>query len=542
MRRHFLFVMFAFSILPAAAPTMGRQTTPLISAESIIDKAAAQERDLEKRMAGFKPLIETYIQNLDLDRELGVIPKSDKYFLGKLDLSHGIAQKSLLPPQGWSSAILGKIRQMYSVNYLANGFADAILLGSSFDRTNYNFTYVRREFLGEVRCVVFDVVPKRDIESPVAFAGRVWIEDQDFNIVRFNGAFQPSSSSKLYFHFDSWRENAGPGLWLPAYVYTEESDIGYFFGKRKLRFKGQTRLWSYNPPHPNLQNESTSVRVESKNVKDETGAADATVPVDAFRAWEREAEDNVLQRLELAGLLAPEGAVNQVLETVITNLEVTNNIDIQPNVRARILLTTPIESFTVGHTVVISRGLIDVLPDEASLALVLAHEVAHIALGHRLDTKYAFNDRMLFADEDSFKHVAVQHTPEEEAAADSKALEYLKNSPYRDKLPAAALFLRMLDERAPELPALLRPHLGNQLTNGGKVKRMSSLIPQAPALQMSRTDQLAALPLGSRIRVDIWNNTIDLIKAKPVALLSAREKMPFEVTPVFLYLTRQRQP
>jgi hypothetical protein len=58
---------------------------------------------------------------------------------------------------------------------------------------------------------------------------------------------------------------------------------------------------------------------------------------------------------------------------------------------------------------------------------------------------------------------------------------------------------------------------------------------------MSRTDQIAALPLGGRVHVDLWNNNIELVKAKPVPLMSAREKMPFEVTPVFLYLTRQQK-
>src|SRR5438093_3080650 len=117
--------------------------------------------------------------------------------------------------------------------------------------------------------------------------------------------------------------------------------------------------------------------------------------------WERQAEDNIIQRLEKAALLAPSGEVNKVLETVISNLEVTNNLDLYPEVRARVLLTSPMESFTIGHTIVLSRGMIDVLPDEASLAMILAHELAHIALGHRLDTMYAFNDRMLFDDPES---------------------------------------------------------------------------------------------------------------------------------------------
>src|SRR5205085_10740622 len=109
-------------------------------------------------------------------------------------------------------------------------------------------------------------------------------------------------------------------------------------------------------------------------------------PVGPLDVWGREAEDNSIQRMEEAGLLAPDGEVNKVLETVLTSLEVTNTLGIQPEVRARVLLTSPLESFTIGHTVVLSRGLVDVLPDEASLAMILAHELAHIALGHRLDT------------------------------------------------------------------------------------------------------------------------------------------------------------
>jgi hypothetical protein len=333
----------------------------------------------------------------------------------------------------------------------------------------------------------------------------------------------------------------GPGLWLPAYVYTEESDLPYFLGTRKLRFKGQTRLWGYNVGHTNQQNELTTLTVEAENIKDQPQDIDTITPVEATRSWERQAEDNVLDRLQIAGLLAPDGSVNKVLETVVNNLEITNNLDIQPPIRARVLLTTPIESFTIGHTIVLSRGFIDVLPDEASLALVLAHELGHIALGHGLDTKYAFNDRTLFRDEEAFQHFSLVRTPAEEAAADKAGIDYLKNSPYKDKLGNAALFLSALNDRAAELPRLLRPHMGNQLADKGKVKRMADLMPQAPKLETKRTDQIAALPLGGRVKVDLWNNTIELSKAKNIPLQSAREKMPFEVTPIALYLTRQQQ-
>ena len=75
------------------------------------------------------------------------------------------------------------------------------------------------------------------------------------------------------------------------------------------------------------------------------------------------------------------GEVDKILQTVVNNIMITNNLEIVPDVRCRVLLTSPLESFTIGHTIVISRGLLDVLPDEASLAMALAHEFSHIALG-----------------------------------------------------------------------------------------------------------------------------------------------------------------
>src|SRR5262249_44551437 len=155
-----------------------------------------QERALAKRMTTLRPLIETYMQNLEPSAELGVVPKNDTYFLGKLDLSHGVSQKSLLATPGWMSVVGQKVKQFYSVNYIPEGFAETILLGNGVARTKYEFTYVRREFLGEVRCFVFDVQPKAKAnKSDVAFLGRIWVEDQDYNIVRFNGTHQPSNGS-----------------------------------------------------------------------------------------------------------------------------------------------------------------------------------------------------------------------------------------------------------------------------------------------------------------------------------------------------------
>src|ERR1039458_5173077 len=289
--------------------------------------------------------------------------------------------------------------------------------------------------------------------------GRIWVEDQDYNVVRFNGTYFPHPKSSYYLHFDSWRLNMRPGMWLPAYIYSEESDFKYGIAK-SLHFRAQTRLWGYDLKGLNKNSEFTQILVDSpQSVKDQSDVAADATPVVAERMWERQAEDNAIERLQKIGLLAPSGEVDKILQTVVNNLLLTNNIDMQGDLRCRVLLTSPLESFTIGHTIVISRGLLDVLPDEASLAMVLAHELSHIVLGHKFDTKLAFNDRMFFPDENSFKRMDFKRRPADEEAADAKALELLKNSPYKDKLGSAGLFLRAMQQSAPELPNLIRPHL-----------------------------------------------------------------------------------
>ena len=125
----------------------------------------------------------------------------------------------------------------------------------------------------------------------------------------------------------------------------------------------------------------------------------------------------------------------------------------------------------------------------------------------------------------------------DEAAADAKALDLLKNSPYKEKLGGAGLFLRALQQRAPDLPNLIRPHLGNSFAAGESI-RMSALLSTAPQLDSQRIDQIAALPLGGRIKLDPWSDHVELAKAQPVTLALAKEKRPFEITPFFPYLTR----
>ncbi len=507
---------------------------PRMSIDQVADRVIERERAVVAEMKHLHPIAETYIQNLKSDHDSIVAPSSDQYFLGRLDLSKGVDDQLFEKQTGLSLRALNLFPGIFSRKFLPVGFAQMVMLDQDFQKKNYDFKFVRQEFLGEVRCLVLDVQPKGNAGG--RFLGRIWVEDREYNIVRFNGTYSPHSRYSYYLHFDSWRLNLQAGFWLPSYVFIEETNFkGVGPLLPGLHFKAQTRLWSYDPEPLKHSQEFADIQIDA--VQDQTDSAKEAGPVEAQRMWERTAEDNAVDHLQKVGLLAPQGDIDKILQTVVNNLIVTNNLEIIPDVRCRVLLTSPLESFTVGHTIVVSRGLLDVLPDEASLAMTLAHELSHIALGHRIDTKFAFNDRFFFPDVNTFQRMDFARNSAEEQAADTKAMELLQNSPYKDKLANAGLFLKALQSRAPELTSLIRAHLGNRMEEGKNI-RMAALLSGAPALEANRVDQIAALPLGGRVKLDPWSNRLEMMKTKPVALLSPQEKMPFEVTPFFPYLTR----
>jgi len=519
---------------PSPTPSALPQPTTM---DQVVDRFIEREHGLIKALATRTPVVETYLQNLTADPQLGPVPSEDHYFLGRMDMGETVDRKDYLKDEEKSmqERLLGGVKKLYKVQYQPLGFSWMVYADrTDFDRSHYEFHYIRREFLGDVRCLVFDVTPKKG-SGKGRFLGRVWVEDQDYNIVRLNGTYAPAPRNSFFFHMDSWRLNLIPGYWVPAYIYSEEGDFSAGV-KNKTAFKAQTRIWGYDLKKGGKDDELTQIRVDS--VKDETPTQQDASPLQAERQWQQQAEDNVIERLTRAGLVAPEGDVDHILQTVVNNLLVTNNIDLPRPVRTRVLLTAPLETFSVGNTIVISRGLIDVLPDEASLAAVLSHELAHIVLGHNLGSKYAFNDRMLFSDDSTYSNLGFKHIPEEETAADKKAIDLLNNSPYAQKLDNVGLFLKALQNRAANLNALLTTHLGNPLAEGGTVNRLAALATKGPALDNNKLDQVAALPLGGRVKINPWDDKAEMVKTTPVAITSARDKMPFEVTPFYPRLAR----
>ena len=511
---------------------------------ALVQKAIAREKVIIENIQKRTPLVETYIQELRPDDKLYQVPASDTYMLSRVDFrktfsgkpyrAHADEKRGFFKNSLAAITEIGKALRLDKEVFSTNGFLQMMFLDPiGFDQQHYVFSYVHREFLGNVRTWVYDVHPI--VKGNGRFYGRIWVEDQDGNVVRFNGSYtQNEESHKEWLHVDSWRTNLQPDLWLPSAVYVEESqrlDV-----KRGTALHAQTHFWGYSLNLPTRESENVSVQVEG--AVDQSQDSQDVTPLEANREWVEQAQDNVLDRLEQAGLLAPKSDFDKTLEQIVVNLAVPSNLNLSTPVRCRIMLTTTLEATTVGNTILLSKGLIDTLPNEESIASAVALELAHVALGHHIDTRYAFNDRMLFPDEASFQRIRMNHTDADNAEAAKRAMDYLQASMYKDRLGNAGLYFTQLADRGKALKQLNSPRLGDSMLKSDGTPWLAELAKSAPKLNPDDNTQIAALPLNSWLKTDPWDDKESMLNSKRFAPLNAREKMPFELTAVYYRLQR----
>lgn len=520
--------------------------------QQLVQEAIAREKVTITQVEKSTPLVQTYIQDMRPDVKLYQVPVSDQYMIGRVDFSKAFradeyAVRNYNEPEkkgrlhffSGSFAFMSKLTQMFHVEFNPTGFMSMMFVDpTGFDQQHYTFSFVRREFLGNVRTWVFDVEPT--VPKPGRFLGRIWIEDQSGNIVRFNGTYLNNGNDPVhhYFHFDSWRVNIQPDLWAPMAVYVEDTLRN---GPNHAEsFRGQTTFWGYSLKLPTSESDQESMQIE--NAEDESANNGDVSPLQAQREWISQAEQNVLDRLTQAGLLAPPSDFDKVLETVTNNLIISNNIQMPSDIHCRVLLTEPLESLAVGNTILISKGLVDVLPNEPSLAAVIAFQLAHIIQGHHIDTRYAFSDRLLFPDSSTFQRIEMNHSAVDDQEAAKKAIELFNNSNYKGQAGTAGLFFEQVEASDKQLPALFTPRLGDSLLAPNGQPWLLALTQGAPRLNMDDLSQQAALPLNSRLKIDPWDDKVFLLHFSPAPLLNARDKMPLEITPLYFKLQRYQEP
>jgi len=537
---------------------------PTASQNELINKAILREKVVIKTIKERAPLVETYIQNMKPDPLLGQVPESDQHFLSRVDFKSVINDQTYAVNKDTSTGTPGSKLGFFkhSLSTVANlggslhltfheaGFVQMLLMDSNnFDRQHYSFGYVRNDFLGNTPTAVFDVTPISNKKDFGRFFGRVWIETRTGNVVRFNGDFAGTQEDqKEFYHFDSWRTNVQPELWLPTSFYVEESDPKSV--SRTLKFKAINHIWGYLLKVPPPESENTSMDVVGAT--DVSNEAQDVSPLGAQRAWVQQAEDNIVERLFQAGLLDAPSEFDKTLEALANNILAYNNITLSRPIRCRTLLTEPLESLAIGNTIVISKSMLDttgvVTQDGAqqmgNLNAILAFQIAHIILAHRLDTKYAFNDRLLFPSTSVFNRIPMHHTDADNTAAAKKAMELLGAKELEGGQQYFSLYLQQLQQRVKSLKALNEPMIGDGLVKGDDDPTfwMAAITAKGPKLDMKDLKQQAAMPLASFLRFDPWTDQVFVMHTAFEPLLTAADKMPFEVEPVYLKLSYYKAP
>ena len=128
---------------------------PVTTVNQAIDRMIARERDENATIRRYSPIVETYIQDMRPDKDMGAVPVRDHYFLGQANLAKGVVDNSMLgKKKGKFDQFnpLSHVGGFFSTSYVPEGFLQMIYLDTNgFDRQHYQFDYVGREFLGEVR-------------------------------------------------------------------------------------------------------------------------------------------------------------------------------------------------------------------------------------------------------------------------------------------------------------------------------------------------------------------------------------------------------
>jgi hypothetical protein len=94
----------------------------------------------------------------------------------------------------------------------------------------YNILYIGRQREDELQTYVFDIAPKTIEKNHRYFQGRIWVDSQDFQIVKTEGKTVPDirqkSSENLFPKFTTWREQIDGQYWFPT--FTRADDVLHF--------------------------------------------------------------------------------------------------------------------------------------------------------------------------------------------------------------------------------------------------------------------------------------------------------------------------
>jgi hypothetical protein len=197
---------------------------PAIKPEEIIRQFAAKESEFQQALNHYTYRRTARVQTIDDDNKVdGEWYEVDDVIFdsaGKRTEKVVLAPENSLQRIQMSPSDLQDIQRGYSFVLTTDEIAQ------------YNLKYVGRQKVDEIDCYAFDVAPKLIEKKHRYFAGRIWVDATDLQIVVTNGRMVPDDTRKnnedLHPPFMTWREQVDGHYWFP--VYTKGEGILHFSG------------------------------------------------------------------------------------------------------------------------------------------------------------------------------------------------------------------------------------------------------------------------------------------------------------------------
>lgn len=386
-----------------------------------------------------------------------------------------------------------------------------------FDARRYELRFLRHDVVNGTPVSIYETHPRGKYEG---FEGQVAL-DRDGVVWQYVGSRRAVDSlltrwsgqwRRRRYVYSGWRARLHGGSIYTTDVFIQQ--IPAANSPSDFSRRGRMRLWNYGKTRDEQARAELQV---VEGIERPRGRALGPSADENERRWMREVENYVLDVLTREGYLAPEGTFEtSVCAQVVSNLLAIARLSepIDPPMRCRVLLSSRLDLRLLGHTMLISIGVLDTAGDEATVATVLAHGLAEIVIKPTpITAKVAFVKRPALE-----LLAALETKATDEEPVNKYALALLSKSLYAPKLQQAGLFLDGINDVSPRLQTLVPPAFVDHVGDTAGLLRQSEWMRRRPVYDPLREGHFSALPLGSRMAVNRETNRVDLLRAPIVPM------------------------
>jgi TonB family protein len=213
-------------------------------AEKIISKFTAKEGEFRRALNSYSFKRDALIQSIGMGGQVvGEYHRVSTFTFD--DMGNRFEKISFFPMSSMPEITQEDIDDLGGVEPFA-------LEPSKIDR--YNIRYAGKEKIDELNLFIFDVSPKV-MPNPKTkerlFSGRIWVEDQDYQIVKTKGKGVPETKTNKFPTVETYREHIDGRYWFPTYSYADEELIFENGGSLHVRMK--VRYMDFAPARATLK-------------------------------------------------------------------------------------------------------------------------------------------------------------------------------------------------------------------------------------------------------------------------------------------------